>query len=154
MPKKQMIAVLMLSATIPTDHTTKDANLVILAIDGRVWVNIAICKWKMRSMENFCFYFKSRSLHLVKHVYGIKVVTKCMILLSDDDECTSGKHNCSEDAMCNNNKGSYNCKYKTGYSGSGWTCNSKIDLRRLFCRLKGRKLPQIASELYVYDEIS
>ena len=32
---------------------------------------------------------------------------------------------CSENAVCNNTKGSYNCSCKPGYSGDGRTCEGK-----------------------------
>ncbi|XP_058946064.2 uncharacterized protein [Pocillopora verrucosa] len=41
----------------------------------------------------------------------------------DVDECSSGFHSCSADAVCNNTKGSYYCTCKPGYSGDGWSCN-------------------------------
>ncbi|XP_066025909.1 cubilin-like [Pocillopora verrucosa] len=40
----------------------------------------------------------------------------------DIDECALGTQGCSENALCNNNKGSYNCSCKPGYSGDGQTC--------------------------------
>ncbi|PFX22530.1 putative nuclease HARBI1 [Stylophora pistillata] len=40
----------------------------------------------------------------------------------DIDECVTEKDECSNDAVCNNTKGSYNCTCRTGYSGDGRTC--------------------------------
>ena len=45
----------------------------------------------------------------------------------DIDECASGTQGYSENAVCNNNKGSYNCSCKPGYSGDGRTCQGKRD---------------------------
>ncbi|XP_033095614.1 mucin-like protein [Anneissia japonica] len=41
----------------------------------------------------------------------------------DVDECLpNNEHNCSNNAVCNNTIGSYNCMCKTGYEGDGITC--------------------------------
>ncbi|PFX22542.1 Fibrillin-1 [Stylophora pistillata] len=44
----------------------------------------------------------------------------------DTDECATGEHNCSPDAVCRNVVGSYKCECEPGYSGDGWTCEDKI----------------------------
>lgn len=49
-------------------------------------------------------------------------------LLLDIDECSAGKHNCSAKAVCSNNKGSYCCNCKSGYSGDGRTCEGKLTI--------------------------
>ena len=46
-------------------------------------------------------------------------------LISDVNECDSGTHNCSEDAVCKNTKGSFNCTCKPGYTGDGYSCEGK-----------------------------
>lgn len=56
MPKKQMIAVLLPSAKIPTDHTTVRVNLDILAMDGHAWVNKDIFNCQTKSKKNNCCY--------------------------------------------------------------------------------------------------
>ncbi|CAH3192983.1 unnamed protein product, partial [Porites evermanni] len=46
---------------------------------------------------------------------------------SDIDECQISSHNCSNNAICINTKGSFNCSScKPGYSGNGHDC-SDID---------------------------
>ncbi|XP_078351565.1 uncharacterized protein LOC144636272 isoform X1 [Oculina patagonica] len=40
----------------------------------------------------------------------------------DIDECTKKTDNCSENAMCNNNKGGFSCSCKPGFSGDGINC--------------------------------
>ncbi|XP_066025921.1 uncharacterized protein [Pocillopora verrucosa] len=40
----------------------------------------------------------------------------------DIDECALRTQDCSENAVCNNTNGSYNCSCKPGYSGDGRTC--------------------------------
>jgi len=45
--------------------------------------------------------------------------------LADVDECVLNTHNCHVNANCTNTLGSFICTCKTGYSGSGVTCNGK-----------------------------
>ncbi|XP_068756010.1 fibulin-1-like [Montipora capricornis] len=46
----------------------------------------------------------------------------------DFDECsTDSSNNCSKDAECINNPGSYECGCKDGFSGDGFTCKGDID---------------------------
>ena len=47
-------------------------------------------------------------------------------MLIDVDECATGTHNCSVDAVCNNTKGAYNCTCNPGYQGDGRECEGKI----------------------------
>ncbi len=44
---------------------------------------------------------------------------KCL----DVDECTNGMANCSENAVCNNTSGSFECVCKSGYEGDGILCS-------------------------------
>ncbi|XP_078381972.1 uncharacterized protein LOC144664667 isoform X4 [Oculina patagonica] len=41
---------------------------------------------------------------------------------NDIDECAMKMDNCSENAMCNNTEGSFNCSCKPGFSGDGINC--------------------------------
>ena len=41
---------------------------------------------------------------------------------SDVDECTASSPVCDVNAQCSNTRGSYSCRCKVGYSGSGKTC--------------------------------
>ena len=58
-----------------------------------------------------------------------------MRVFSDIDECAIGRQNCSADAVCNNNKGSYNCTCKEGYYGDGNICRSGNILPAVFLKL-------------------
>lgn len=55
---------------------------------------------------------------------------------SDINECATGTHDCSVDAVCNNIKGSYNCVCKPGYYGDGITCQGKFGFNLSFLRDK------------------
>ena len=45
-----------------------------------------------------------------------------MYYLSDIDECATGTHDCSADAVCNNTRGSFNCTCKPEHYGDGQNC--------------------------------
>ncbi|CAD5119519.1 DgyrCDS8121 [Dimorphilus gyrociliatus] len=40
----------------------------------------------------------------------------------DEDECSNGRHQCSEHAICENTPTFYTCKCKEGFRGNGWLC--------------------------------
>ena len=42
--------------------------------------------------------------------------------LPDINECTSGEHNCHQNATCSNNNGSFSCSCNSGFSGNGTYC--------------------------------
>ena len=44
------------------------------------------------------------------------------------DECAAGTDNCDDNAICTNNDVSFTCACKTGYTGSGITCQRKYKL--------------------------
>ena len=44
----------------------------------------------------------------------------------DIDECTAGKHNCDQNADCQDNDGSFTCTCNGGYTGDGVTCAGKV----------------------------
>ena len=45
-----------------------------------------------------------------------------VILFSDINECSTGAAVCSKDADCINLSGTYTCKCKDGYNGTGYVC--------------------------------
>nr|XP_058961573.1 uncharacterized protein LOC131788501 [Pocillopora verrucosa] len=45
----------------------------------------------------------------------------------DTDECSSGSHDCSADAYCNNTVGSFTCTCKAGFSGDGKKCKNIME---------------------------
>ena len=44
------------------------------------------------------------------------------IIVLDVNECRTKTHKCDKNAKCRNNKGSFTCICKTGYSGDGFKC--------------------------------
>lgn len=50
-------------------------------------------------------------------------VTIISVLFSDQDECQTGNHNCSQLAECTNTQGSYTCSCYSGTSGNGFVCS-------------------------------
>ncbi|XP_065055560.1 fibrillin-2-like isoform X2 [Rhopilema esculentum] len=50
--------------------------------------------------------------------YKLVKLTNCM----DVDECTLRIHNCSMNATCKNNRGSFSCICNKGYTGDGFKC--------------------------------
>ena len=55
--------------------------------------------------------------------------------LTDNDECTSGTHNCHSNATCNNTDGSFTCACNIGYNGDGVTCQGrqKLSIHDNYC---------------------
>ena len=53
-----------------------------------------------------------------------------LFFCSDINECATGTHKCSADAVCNNTKGSYNCTCKAGFLGDGWDCQGESVIHR------------------------
>ena len=51
---------------------------------------------------------------------------KQIITPVDIDECISKTHNCDDDAVCTNNKGSFTCECETGYRGNGLNCTGNL----------------------------
>ena len=49
-----------------------------------------------------------------------------LIFSPDNNECATGTHKCSADAVCNNIKGSYNCTCNPGYYGHGRDCQGEV----------------------------
>ncbi|XP_072173785.1 uncharacterized protein [Diadema setosum] len=52
-------------------------------------------------------------------------VGSCLLLVTvlDFDECADGQNNCSQNAVCKNEDGSFSCRCEEGYSGDGVTCD-------------------------------
>ena len=46
----------------------------------------------------------------------------------DIDECTAGSHNCSQNAQCVDDAGSFICQCLTGFTGDGFTCAGECDV--------------------------
>ncbi|CAH3032916.1 unnamed protein product [Pocillopora meandrina] len=54
-----------------------------------------------------------------------KINVGSLYFVEDTDECSSGSHDCSAYAYCNNTLGSFTCTCKAGFSGDGKECKSK-----------------------------
>ena len=52
----------------------------------------------------------------------------------DVDECDINLHGCDGKATCSDNDGSYTCTCNDGYTGDGFTCQSKSLIRFIFFR--------------------
>ena len=50
------------------------------------------------------------------------------LIIVDNNECELGTHNCHLDANCANNKGSFRCTCKIGYTGNGVNCSGEMFL--------------------------
>ena len=46
----------------------------------------------------------------------------------DADECSLRTHDCSTDAYCKDTVGSFKCTCRTGFTGDGRKCRSKIPI--------------------------
>ena len=56
----------------------------------------------------------------------------CFVLtvigFADIEECVTGGHNCSTNAICVDAPGSFQCSCKTGYTGDGVDCTGMSEL--------------------------
>ena len=50
----------------------------------------------------------------------------CLSFSSDVDECAESLADCVENAYCKNTIGSYECGCNDGFTGDGFTCDSKL----------------------------
>ena len=67
---------------------------------------------------------RPHSVHTVLRRIDSRCILTKINYHSDIDECRSSSHNnCSNNAICNNTKGSFNCSCKPGYSGNGYNCS-------------------------------
>lgn len=68
------------------------------------------------------------SLSLLFSTFPISDPMSCLYVnyLTDIDECTSKKHNCHVQSMCNNTIGGFMCTCNDGYWGDGITCKGTL----------------------------
>ena len=69
----------------------------------------------------------------------------------DTDECSSGSHDCSAHAYCNNTVGSFICTCKAGFSGDGKKCKSKKAIFVFFSKQRLLQPSMFVSSITSWD---
>lgn len=78
-------------------------------------------------------YFSCKTLTTQKKIFYLLNLSKPNLICfscffsnqTDIDECSTGEHKCSENAICTNLPGAYQCQCKQGYQGDGQDCKRK-----------------------------
>ena len=69
---------------------------------------------------------------LESSVQALDDYSNCVLFdFADIEECVTGDHNCSPNAICANVPGSFLCNCKTGYTGDGVDCMGMSELLKL-----------------------
>ena len=61
----------------------------------------------------------------------------------DRDECSDNSHDCDENAICSNTRGSYICKCKMGFMGDGKNCEGMSLVGQYYLLFKVSKTTKI-----------
>ena len=61
----------------------------------------------------------------------------------DRDECSDNSHDCNENAICSNTRGSYICKCKMGFMGDGKNCEGMSLVGQYYLLFKVSKTTKI-----------
>ena len=61
----------------------------------------------------------------------------------DRDECSDNSHDCDENAICSNTRGSYICKCKMGFMGEGKNCEGMSLVGQYYLLFKVSKTTKI-----------
>lgn len=106
-------------------------------------------RWAFGCVVNFNWTIKLDCSLFLKAVISF--------LAADVDECATGNHRCSSNALCVNHDGSYGCQCRPGYTGDGFSCTGKLpswinaqwtDQSELFCYC--RCIPLVVSLLFFF----
>ena len=95
------------------DQVTATVPLVVI-----ITACVIVVTLEMDSFVQVCAKFDT-----IMHI----VLVFLQILLTDDNECKNGLHDCDINANCTNTIGSFECTCKDGFLGDGKTCISKIN---------------------------
>ena len=82
----------------------------------------------------------------------------CNLLFADVDECnTPGSNNCSSNANCVSNPGSFECQCKSGYTGDGANCSGRLLVNKtlrtvVHIIMRKRLVCRLAAGLHQYND--
>ena len=83
---------------------------------------MVVCVWVKNSFYSIIYVFTFiLKLYCIYHFLCFPSVT----YRSDIDECSSGSHDCHQNAKCVNAAGHFNCSCQTGFTGNGRLCLGK-----------------------------
>ena len=91
-------------------------DIILFIADRNDWRKITL------SMNACCEFFSWPKFLMRITANSIQMKSPHLVLSLDIDECATGTHNCSSDAVCNNTKGAFNCECKQGHEGDGHNC--------------------------------
>ena len=77
--------------------------------------------------EHLVLVSKGPGLYLFINISGVipLLIFHCFYIPSDVNECSANTHNCHSYANCKNTNGGFTCACKSGFSGSGTSCDGK-----------------------------
>ena len=86
---------------------------------------MVVCVWVKNSFYSIIYVFTFiLKLYCIYHFLCFPSVT----YRSDIDECSSGSHDCHQNATCVNTAGHYDCICKPGLTGNGRNCSGEATI--------------------------